>query len=164
MKSRDPETMSPQRILVVGYGNDLRGDDGLGPAVAARVEEEAWPGVRVVRCHQLTPELAASMATVDRVVFVDAEQNDGGGVQVRELGVARESAAITHVCEPEELLELTRLAYDRRPRAWWVTVPGVCFGLGASLSAETRPGIESAVRAIRELCLGGEAAAGGTPI
>ena len=29
---------APSRILVVGYGNSWRGDDGAGPAVIARLE------------------------------------------------------------------------------------------------------------------------------
>ena len=59
-------------ILVIGYGNELRRDDGLGPRVAASL---AGPGVRALAVRQLTPELAEEVATARLVVFVDARVN-----------------------------------------------------------------------------------------
>ncbi len=35
---------APRRILLIGYGNPGRGDDGLGPLLAARIEALAIPG------------------------------------------------------------------------------------------------------------------------
>ncbi len=46
-------------ILVLGYGNELRGDDGLGPLVARTVADANIPGVRVLTARQLLPEFAA---------------------------------------------------------------------------------------------------------
>ena len=43
--------------LVIGYGNDLRSDDGAGRAVADRISEMELPGVAVRSVMQLTPEL-----------------------------------------------------------------------------------------------------------
>lgn len=58
--------------LVIGYGNELRGDDGVGPKVAEAVEAWKLAGVSVLALRQLTPELAADLAVVRRVIFVDA--------------------------------------------------------------------------------------------
>jgi len=47
------------RVLVIGYGNTLRGDDGLGQRAAEALAQRALPdGVEVLSCHQLTIELA----------------------------------------------------------------------------------------------------------
>ena len=43
-------------FLVIGYGNTLRGDDGVGPRVAVAVEDLQLPGVRTLVCQLLTPE------------------------------------------------------------------------------------------------------------
>ena len=61
--------------LVIGYGNELRGDDGLGPYIAARVEEQCLPHVRTLTVHQLTPELTAFLedAFVALASYVDEE-------------------------------------------------------------------------------------------
>lgn len=68
------------RVLVYGYGNPGRRDDGLGPALvrelAARgVADEAGPGARVVleSGYQLQVEDAALVAGFDAVIFADAE-------------------------------------------------------------------------------------------
>ena len=52
-----------RNTLIIGYGNPLRGDDGVGQAVARAFEAEAAiEGAEVVSCRQLTPELAESFA------------------------------------------------------------------------------------------------------
>jgi hypothetical protein len=45
-------------LLVIGYGNSLRRDDGVGPRVAEAVEALQLPGVRTLTCQLLTPEFA----------------------------------------------------------------------------------------------------------
>jgi hydrogenase maturation protease len=62
--------------LVIGYGNSLRGDDGVGPLVAEQVAEWNLPDVRSLSVHQLTPELASEMALAKTVIFIDAYFGD----------------------------------------------------------------------------------------
>ena len=72
--------------LVIGYGNELRGDDAAGPRVAAAVEQWQIPDVRVLIRHQLTPELADPIASSGLVIFVDAALDAEGGVRVERMG------------------------------------------------------------------------------
>src|SRR5262249_51109422 len=65
------------RLLVIGYGNELRGDDGVGPAAARAVAAWAEPCVQAIATHQLTPELADAIAGAEEVVFVDARIGAG---------------------------------------------------------------------------------------
>ena len=58
--------------LVIGYGNTLRGDDGVGQKVAEVIASLGLSGIRALSCHQLTPELADPISEVRMVVFVDA--------------------------------------------------------------------------------------------
>lgn len=139
-------------IVVIGYGNDLRGDDGLGPAVATRLQVLQWPGVRVLSVQQLTPELAGLLAEARRVIFVDAELSGEAGVRARQLDTSYESAPTTHASSPQSLLALTHEVYGRSPEAWLVTVPGFRFDLETVLSAEAQRYVEPAVAAVRDLC------------
>ncbi len=50
------------RVLVIGFGNPAREDDGIGPAVADRLEESGIDGVVVDADYQLTVENAADVA------------------------------------------------------------------------------------------------------
>ena len=89
-----PMPARPQHTrLVIGIGNPLRGDDGVGPLLA----EQA--GGRSV--HQLTPELAAELAELEAVLFIDAWLAPAGGPpQLVELIPAGAGAPDTHRLEP----------------------------------------------------------------
>jgi hydrogenase maturation protease len=137
-------------VLVIGYGNDLRGDDGAGPRVAAEVAARGWPSVEVLAVHQLTPELAEALSRAGRAVFVDAAV-DGLEVSVRPLGPAPTRSGMGHSGDPGGLLELARTAFGRCPPAWLVTVPGDRFGFGFELSALARRGVAAAVAEVQRL-------------
>ena len=61
-------------ILVIGYGNTLRSDDGVGPRVAMAVASREWPGFNAIAVQQLTPELAEPLAAAELAIFVDARR------------------------------------------------------------------------------------------
>jgi hydrogenase maturation protease len=139
-------------VLLIGYGNDLRGDDAAGRLVAQRIRAENAVAVEVHSLHQLTPEFAEIVAKAERVVFVDAYVAEDGD-PARAVHIACDSAAahIDHVGSPESLLALAYCVYGSRPDAWLVTVPAVSFDYGASPSATTRVGINDAVDLSRAL-------------
>lgn len=120
-------------MLVIGYGNSLRGDDGIGPAIADRVADWNLPQVRSTSVHQLTPELAAELAKVDRVVFVDA-RIEGDTVKVEPLEPEAGNLLLGHSLTPRSVLGLSQWLYGRVPQAWLISVPGECFDFSDRLS------------------------------
>jgi hydrogenase maturation protease len=140
-------------LLVIGYGNELCGDDGLGRAAADAVAAWGEPGVRAIACVQLTPELAAEIATVGGVIFVDAAlAATATDVALRPVAPAATPATFGHLGQPGWLLSLTRAAFGSAPPAWCVSVPAVELTLGEGLSATARAGLEQALVLIREVC------------
>lgn len=137
-------------VLVIGCGNTLRGDDGIGPAVAEAIAELGLPGVRVVVVHQLTPELAADLAGCRRAVFVDAGVG-GEAVTVAPLSADAPAPSFSHAPNPPGLLALARAAYGRSPEAWLVAVPGADFGYRDGLSEVGWEGARSAAREVERL-------------
>lgn len=158
----EPRSESPFSILVVGYGNELRGDDGAGAAVARSIEIAHLPDVTVRIVHQLMPELADDLLTCSRVIFVDAAYPPGGSLRVERLqtttapapkGTSSQTPTLGHVARPEELLRLAEALQGRAPEAWWIGVPTQSFELGAPFSATTLQGILDAVQEIARLCV-----------
>jgi hydrogenase maturation protease len=131
-------------ILVIGYGNTLRGDDGIGPAVAEAVAALGLPGVRVIVAHQLTPELAADLAGARLAVFVDAAVK-GEPVTAVRIGAAEFGAVMTHTAEPRGLLALCTAVYGQCPEAWLVTAAGSDFGFRDGLSPTGRENAREAL-------------------
>ena len=60
--------------LVVGIGNELRSDDGVGIRVVRALP--ARRGVETTIVHQLTPDLVEALGRAERVLFVDAHASE----------------------------------------------------------------------------------------
>ena len=125
--------------LILGYGNPLRSDDGVGQRAAAALEAELLSAeVRVIAAHQLTPEMAEQVAGASRVLFLDATH---GGVpgEIRCERVARdrhfEAGSLSHHLSPAALLEVAARYFQAEPQAWLLTITGENFEAGESFSA-----------------------------
>jgi len=138
--------------LVIGYGNSLRRDDGAGPEVARRVAALDWPGLDVIEAHQLLPEHAEALSRVDRAVFVDASIDEGlKAVRVSEVVPSADASLAPHASDPESLLALAALLFERAPEAWLVEIPAADLGIGEGLSMATKEACEVAFSRIRVL-------------
>jgi hydrogenase maturation protease len=136
-------------VLVIGYGNELRGDDGVGPCVARIVASWQRPGLRALAVPQLTPELAEAMRDADCVVFVDA--TPGERVEVRGVSAEASHSLLGHISDPGVLLALARQLYHCEPIAWLIAVPAARFDYGEGLSATAERGMKEAIRHIADL-------------
>jgi hydrogenase maturation protease len=136
--------------LVIGYGNDLRRDDGAGRRVARLVEALRWPNVRALSVHQLTPELAEPLAGADLALFVDAVRTDSQP-SARPIVAAFGAAALGHASDPARVLALTQALFGRQPRAWLITVPTADMGYGKGLSPLAKRGVRQALEEVRHL-------------
>ena len=135
-------------ILLIGYGNTLRRDDGAGPALA-RMVASRWRrnDLRLITVHQLAPELARDLAgpEVSAVIFMDAavdesaEDCDGSLKRVGPVRVAGASCrpVFGYHFPPEDLLAYAKMLYGADIPAWLVTIPGTDFGFGETLSDAT---------------------------
>jgi hydrogenase maturation protease len=145
-----------ENALIVGFGNPLRGDDGVGQVVArAFADEAAIVGVDALACHQLTPELAERFAAAARVVLVDVAAGcEAGGISVVPLQPAPALAStLGHHLEPPQLLHMTQVLYGRSPEAYLVTVGAGSLELGEGLSAPVTAALPAVIATVRRLAL-----------
>jgi hydrogenase maturation protease len=130
--------------LVIGIGNDWRGDDGLGPRVVETVSSR--PGLETMTVHQLLPELSESVHAARRVLFVDAALN-ASGLRLERVE-PHPHRGLAHACSPGALLEWTTRLYGRCPEAWLLSIPGTAFEPGTGLSAQAATLIPEALECI----------------
>ena len=141
--------MTQPNILVIGYGNTIRSDDGIGPAVATEVETWNLPNLKSLSLHQLTPELAAELATVKSAIFIDASIQTQS-VEIIPLNpLTQTEMKWGHYLTPQSLLSLTQQLYETIPQAWLISVPGRNLELGESLSPQAKQGVDQALQWIK---------------
>lgn len=147
--------------LLIGYGNELRGDDSVGPRLARAVAARGLPNVLALDVHQLTPELSETMSRAARVLFVDARHPDSGpGEAVILEPLLPEvtqftTGSLTHFTDPAGLLALARILFGHAPPAWLLTIPGRDFDFSESLSPQAERALGEALR-LAYNWLGGE--------
>jgi hydrogenase maturation protease len=130
--------------LIIGIGNRLRRDDGIGPEVVEALA--ARPGVERRIVHQLTPDLAPCVAEAERVLFVDASIGWGEMHLARiEVGPA---GGLGHALSPTALLGLVVRLYRTAPAAWVLSVPGTDFEFGEALSPQASARLPEVTRRI----------------
>ena len=114
-------------VLLIGYGNSGRGDDGLGPAFADRIESAGLPGLSVDIDYQLTVDHALAVSEADKVVFVDASLEAEGAYDFGEVR-AGAGTLTSHSLTPATVLALAKTLYDREPEAYLLGIAGREFG------------------------------------
>ena len=144
--------VATRNILVIGYGNTLRGDDGAGQHVALAASNWKVPGLAVEAVHQLTPDLAEPLSRADLAIFVDARlSRDGESVDVDPLDPSDTVGPDGHTSDPRSLLAIASAVFGHHPSAWLVSVPAVDFSLREGLSATASRGAAGALARVADL-------------
>ena len=126
---------TPQKVLLIGFGNPGRLDDGLGPAVAEAIGCLDLAGVTVDADYQLTVEDAAAVAEHDVVVFADADVACAPPFYFERVTPANEVSFSTHSVSPGAVVGLAQELFGATTDAWLLGVRGYEFNaFGESLS------------------------------
>jgi hydrogenase maturation protease len=137
--------------VVIGFGNSIRQDDGVGLVVIerlfGRVTDER---VQLLERSTLTPELAETIAGARNVIFVDASAELAPAqVECRVVdGTGDADVSLVHFLSPDALLVWTQRLYQRAPEAeiWLVGVKET--GLSEELTPEVAGRVDEVVTAI----------------
>ncbi len=156
-------------VLIIGIGNPLRGDDGLGWQAARQLthtlgaEAEARfldehrclspdGAVEVMACQQLTLDLVEAVHTAGYVVFVDASVNGEPGLLTAEAvtpGTPQE--LISHQFDPPTLLAAVKALYGACPEAELLSIVAKSFEFVEQLSPEVAAVLPELARRVGEI-------------
>lgn len=140
----------PNSALIIGVGNEYRGDDGVGPAVVHALESRLPPDVEMtVQSGEATALMNVWMNT-SLVILIDAVAPQGTPGKIYRLeahaGPLPEHflSCSTHDFGVAAAIELARTVGQLPPRVIVYGVEGQDFALGAQLS----PQVERAVQPV----------------
>jgi hydrogenase maturation protease len=147
-----------KRALVIGLGNPLRGDDGIGPAVVRTLLRNGPAGIALIETdgHDLT-ELLTDEA-FRRIVVVDAaDLGRPAGAWIRtgcEALMGGAALPVGHTSGLVQALDLLAALGHSPPPITIFAVQPAKVGWGPGLSRAARRGVSAVAAAIRqELCL-----------
>lgn len=137
-----------KRVLLIGYGNPGRLDDGLGPALAEAVAEAGIEDVTVDSNYQLLVEDAARVAEHDVVVFADADQSCPDPFELRSVKSGSDPS-FSHIVTPGHVLALARDHFGAEIPGFVLAIRGHEFDdFGERLSERATANLAAAVEFI----------------
>jgi hydrogenase maturation protease len=152
-----PERDPAAGVVVIGYGNRLRSDDGLGWHAIERLSTDPRAfGSELLFCHQLAPELSIDIGRASLVILVDADADlEPGAVAVREVVARAESGTLmSHHIDPGTLLALTVELTGAAPAVYTVSAGPESMETGDRLSAAAERALPDVVERVAELIAG----------
>jgi hydrogenase maturation protease len=114
-------------FLVIGFGNPVREDDGLGPAAALIVERAGISGVDVDIDYQLSVEHAADIAQHDVVIFVDASVDGDEPFVFEKVTPKFIESFSSHSVSPEQVLGLAEHLFNAETEGYVLGIRGYSF-------------------------------------
>ena len=118
MVSSQNKLSSRKKVLVIGYGNICRLDDGLGPCLVAQLEKERIPNTDIESCLMIHVEHADQISRYDVVVFVDADVSCVEPFYFQEVKSQANTTYSSHHLSPAVVCGLTRTLYKEDVRGF----------------------------------------------
>ena len=144
--------MTPSTV-VIGIGNEFRGDDAVGRIAARRLTQHQPEGAHVVESSGEALALMEHWQDAERVILIDAATGIPPG-EVRRYEAGSEPlptdqfTTSTHAFSLANAIELAR-SLDRLPPSVIVyAIGGAAFEHGSELSPDTALGCEDALECI----------------
>ena len=142
-----------KKILLLGYGNPDRGDDGVAWHVMKTLfsergnnsidlfDLEVNPLTKNIDAwfnFQLLPEIADLIVRYDQAVFIDAHTGEiKNDVNFVKLKPAYQNAPFTHHMSPASLLAVAESIHGVYPESWLLSVRGYSFEFEQQLTVKT---------------------------
>jgi len=134
-------------FCLIGIGNELRSDDGLGPFIVRAIEGLELPRTDCLILQQLQTEILTEILKYDLVILVDAS-TEGEEIGLYPLDGHAAPQSSSHHFNAAILSALARELYGVSIPFWLCPVLGESFEIGDQLSAAAAARAAQAIQAI----------------
>jgi hydrogenase maturation protease len=136
--NHEPKAMNLEpSIVVIGLGDPLRGDDGLGWYAVDRLAETFHSkDIEFLKYRELLPEVSEKISRAEYVLFVDAsvksqateQKGKGGAIDEMKIVPSENNSSLeTHKLDPAGLLAFSSALYGKAPEAIMLMARGESF-------------------------------------
>lgn len=142
------------KILIYGYGNPGRQDDGIGNAFVERilawVKENRFEGFEFDSNYQLNIEDASAISDKDLVVFVDASTEDIANFVLTPVTPETNVTFTTHSASPGYIVQLCREIYGTNPAVFLLHIRGYSWEFTEGLTDQAALNLDQAIEMMKE--------------
>ena len=139
------------KLLLFGYGNPGRGDDGLGPMLVERISQLQLAGITCLVDMQLLIEHATDLCGFDQIIFVDADMSCQEPFEFSAAYAEKDDSYTSHALTPAALLHVYRhIRQGAAPAAFLLRIRGYRFELGDTLSEQANNNLAAAIHKIQQ--------------
>ncbi|MCK4630882.1 MAG: hydrogenase maturation protease [Bacteroidales bacterium] len=143
-------------ILIYGYGNPGREDDGLGnafvEAIRSWIEKNKLTNIELDSNYQLNIEDADMMAKKDIVLFVDATVEPIENFCVTTVEPSGAKVEFTmHSVSPAFVLDLCQKIFGKNPQTYLLHIKGYQWDFKEELSINGKKNLNKALEFIKPL-------------
>jgi hydrogenase maturation protease len=143
------------KILIYGYGNPGRQDDGLGNELVKQLEEwvdtKGLEGISFDSNYQLNIEDADAMAGMDLVIFADASTEDIEDFLLTPVTAETEVAFTSHAASPGYIVKLAGDLFGHQPAVYLLHIRGYEWEFREGLTEKARKNLLKALIFMKEL-------------
>lgn len=134
------------KILVIGYGNILRSDDGAGYKIAELISQK-FPHITTIASHDLKPEYAELLAQHQVVFFIDASI-ECEELEIEEIkSISSSEIENSHHLKPSQLVYLSKKLFNNIPQKILLAkIPAYNLEFGNEFSTLTQNSINSFIQ------------------
>lgn len=143
------------KILVYGYGNPGRQDDGLGNEFVNRLrewtEQEHILGVNFDSNYQLNIEDAEAISGHDLVIFVDASTEEIDDFILTRVTGERDVSFTSHAASPAYIVKLAGDLFNRHPDVYLLHIKGYAWEFREGITDEALGNLKKALDYLKPL-------------
>jgi hydrogenase maturation protease len=140
-----------KRLCIIGIGNTLRSDDGLGICICEELQRLNLEGVTIRTAHQLQTEWLFEFIEFKKVLIIDAAVDDDHVMRIEPLsGNTSVASNSSHHLNPNLLNGLMTVIHGAPADFFALAVPGEVFDFGEALSHNGLQNVQRAVGLILE--------------
>jgi hydrogenase maturation protease len=144
-------TGAANKVLLIGFGNPGRLDDGLGPALAERFEKSRKRGLTVDSNYQLVVEDAYNVSKHKKVIFADASVNCKEPFSFKKIRPAKDISFSSHDISPRSVLGLAEHMFGSGAQGFLLEIRGYKFNkFGQRLSKKAKDNLDKAENFLKD--------------
>jgi hydrogenase maturation protease len=144
-----------KKILLYGYGNPGRQDDGLGNEFIERIgpwiETQGLEGIELDSNYQLNIEDADAISDKDIVLFIDASTEEIDDLLFTKVDPSDSKVEFSmHAVSTAFVLDLCQKLYNKYPDTYLLHIKGYEWGFKEGLSKKANVNLEKALDFVKD--------------